>query len=74
MLETKLDITPEIVKALETALQNELSKEFDEAVKRFNDKKLEIISRILISIHKTVDIQTAGRSVIFTIREIEKPK
>ena len=71
-LETKIDITPELAKTIETALQKELEKEFDAAIQNFNDKKLEILARILLNIKHTIDIRTEGKTVTFIIHEITK--
>ncbi len=71
MITAKIDITKELSNAIDKALEVELGKEFDEAIERFNKRKNEIVSGVLLRVSKSVDIRTMGESLQITIREIK---
>lgn len=67
-----IELTGEFQKMIDEALTKRVGEEFDMRLKELQDKKNEIISGILLSIKKEVDIQTIGEKVTFTIKEIKK--
>jgi UDP-glucose 6-dehydrogenase len=71
-IETKIDISKQVQAIVEKALEMELEKEFTEAVKRFNERKTEILARVLVSIYSQVEMQSNGHNIVFTLREIKK--
>ena len=71
MLEAKVDITKDLKEKIDGALKEAMEVEFNEAIKRFNLRKNEIISRILLSVQREIDINTHGQTVTFTIKEIK---
>ena len=71
MITAKIDITKELSNAIDKALEVELGKEFDEAIERFNKRKNEIVSGVLLRVSKSVDIRTMRESLQITIREIK---
>ena len=71
MLEVKVDITKDLKEKIDGALKEAMEVEFNEAIKRFNLRKNEIISRILLSVQREIDINTHGQTVTFTIKEIK---
>lgn len=67
-----IEITPEFNRAIGEKLEKLVGDEFDSAIKKIQEKKNEIISGILLSVHKEVSINSIGNTVTFTIREISK--
>jgi len=72
MIAANINISPELIKLIDISLQKELEKEFDEAIIKFNHRRVEILARVLLSVHKEVSMQKIGENIVFTIKEITK--
>jgi hypothetical protein len=57
-----------IKKAIEHELELMIHSEFEEAKKRIETRKSEIVSGVLLHVMKHVHIRTLGENVEFTIR------
>lgn len=66
----QLNFDQELLMALNKSLEEKLNKEFDELVKSFNDRKRELVAKVLLEVHRNFDIQKAGDCIIFTIKQI----
>lgn len=67
----EINITPQIAKLVDDELTKVMEKEFDEMVQKLNDRKRELVARILLNVQKTIDIQQISDRTIFTIREVK---
>lgn len=74
MITTHIDITKSVEELIHNVLQKELEKEFDLAIKKFNERKTEILARVLLDITKNVHMETMGTNIVFTLREIINKK
>lgn len=74
MITTHIDITKNVEELIQKVLQKELEQEFDLAIKKFNERKAEILARVLLDITKNVQMETMGTNIVFTLREIINKK
>ena len=76
MAETKSKSTiilkDELKKIIEAKLKKEMENEFDNAVKRFNERKGEIVAGVLVYIMGMAEMEIAKDRVIFTIKNQDK--
>lgn len=64
----KVEITDELLNQLNAVLEKELKLEFDEAIKRFQDRKNELCARVLLNVHKEISFSTLGETITFIIK------
>lgn len=63
MINAKIDISKDIEKAINDALESEIKKHIEEV----RDK---IVANALISISKTIDMRTIGETIIFEVKKL----
>lgn len=74
MITTHVDVSEKISGLIDAVLEKELSEEFDRAIKRFNERKGEIIAGVLLNTQKIFHAEIHGQNIVFTVREISKPE
>lgn len=69
---TTILLKDELKTIIEERLKIEMGKEFDEAIKRFNEKKGEIVAGVLVDVMGIADMEMGKDRIIFTIRSDKK--
>jgi hypothetical protein len=67
--ENNFDKLPNFIKdSINEAIKSAFDKEYEEAIKRLNQKKPTIIAGVLLNVKKMIDVRTLDNNFIFTIK------